>query len=77
MHLSASWALLYSEWVQREIASSGEYATKADAQMGWIVSDKVHMAWWTTFGEAIYPQRFIEYVRTLEPRDRRPSRYAM
>jgi hypothetical protein len=65
-HVSASWALQYSEWVQREIGSAGEFAT-SDEHMRWIVADRFHMAWWNQFAESVYPAGFVEYVEALEP----------
>jgi hypothetical protein len=65
-HISASWALQYSEWVQRELGSAGEFTT-SDEHMRWVVSDRFHMAWWNQFARGVYPPAFIEYVENLEP----------
>ena len=62
MHDAAVWALLYSEWVQRELGLMGEFATLDDMSMALAFSSPSTMAWWRSLGARIYPARFVEHV---------------
>jgi len=62
LHDSAAWALLYSEWVQRELGLMGEFATLDGLSMSLVLSSPSAMDWWRGFGAGIYPDRFVEYV---------------
>ncbi len=61
-HNSAVWALLYAEWVQRDLGVMGEFATSDDLTMALALSTPSAMDWWRMFGTRIYPARFVEYV---------------
>jgi hypothetical protein len=62
MNDAAGWALLYSEWVQRELGLMGEFATLDDITMGLAMSSPSAMAFWQAAGAGIFPARFVEYV---------------
>ena len=61
-HNSAVWALLYAEWVQRDLGVMGEFATKDEMPMAVVLSSPSAMDWWQYAGRRIYPARFVEYV---------------
>ena len=61
-HNSAVWALLYSEWVQRDLGVMGEFTTSDDVPMAVALSSPSAMDWWRMFGARIYPARFVEHV---------------
>ena len=61
-HNSAVWALLYAEWVQRDLGVMGEFATSDDLPMAVALSSPSAMDWWRMAGARIYPARFVEYV---------------
>ena len=61
-HISGSWALIYSEWVQRELGVMGEYATSDELPMGVQLISPPSMDWWRRTAARIYPARFVDYV---------------
>lgn len=62
-HVGASWALMYSEWVQRELGVMGEFATSDYVTMESLLRSRSSMNWWRQYGSRIYPARFVEYVK--------------
>ncbi len=67
-HCSGSWALTYSEWVQREVHAAGEYATRDEAHMQIMVTSQTQMSWWREFGVKVYPDAFVRYVEAWSSR---------
>jgi hypothetical protein len=61
-HNAAVWALLYAEWVQRDLGVMGEFATRDELPMAVALSSPSAMDWWQSAGRRIYPARFVEYV---------------
>ncbi len=61
-HDLAVWALLYAEWVQRDLGVMEEFATSDELSMGTALSSPSAMNWWRLAGAYIYPARFVEYV---------------
>ena len=61
-HNAAVWALLYAEWVQRDLGVMGEFATRDEVAMLMALSSPSAMNWWQMAGRRIYPARFVEYV---------------
>jgi hypothetical protein len=61
-HNAALWALLYAEWVQRDLGVMGEFATRDELTMAVALSSPSAMEWWRTSGARIYRARFVEYV---------------
>jgi len=59
--------LLYSEWVQRELGVTGEFATSDDMPMKLLLSSQRAMEFWRGIGERLYPARFVEYVNKAAP----------
>ena len=66
-HYGADWALLYSEWVQRELGLMGEFATSDDMNMKFLLSSPRAMEVWRGLGERSFPARFVEYVNKAAP----------
>ena len=66
-HYAADWGLFYSEWVQRELGVTGEFATSADMPMKLLLSSQRAMEFWRGIGERLYPARFVEYVNKAAP----------
>ena len=54
-HYSADWALLYSEWVQRELGLMGEFATSDEMNMKFLLSSQRAMEVWRGLGGAHSP----------------------
>ncbi len=66
-HYAGDWALLYSEWVQRELGVTGEFATSDEMTMKFLLSSRPAMEFWRGAGERVYPARFVEYVNKAAP----------
>ncbi len=66
-HYGSYWGLLYSEWVQRELGVTGEFATSDDMDMKLLLSSPHAMGVWRGMGEGLYPARFVEYVNKAAP----------
>ena len=66
-HYASNWGLLYSEWVQRELGVTGEFATSDDLTMKFLLSSEHAMGVWRGIGERLYPARFVEYVNKAAP----------
>ncbi len=66
-HYAADWALLYSEWVQRELGLVGEFATSGDLVLKFLQSSRGAMEFWRGLGERTFPARFVEYVNKAAP----------
>ncbi len=66
-HNAALWALLYAEWVQRDLGVMGEFATRDELPMAVALSSPSAMVWWQMSGRRIYPARFVEYVDKAAP----------
>ncbi len=66
-HYAGDWAILYSEWVQRELGVTGEFATSDDMTMKFLLSSEHAMGMWRGIGERLYPARFVEYVNKAAP----------
>ena len=62
MHNLSQWALLYSEWVQRDLGMAGEYMTSDIVTMDFAFRSSSMMQVWREWGTLIYPVRFVEYV---------------
>jgi hypothetical protein len=61
-HDCAMWALLYAEWVQRDLGVMEEFATSDELSLGVALSSPSALEWWRLAGAHIYPARFVEYV---------------
>ncbi len=61
-HNSAVWALLYAEWVQRDLGVMGEFATRDEVPMAIVLLSPSAMDLWQNVVRRIYPARFVEYV---------------
>ena len=69
-HDCAVWALLYAEWVQRDLGVMEEFATSDELSMEIALSSPSAMDWWRFAGAHVYPARFVEYVnKTAAARD--------
>jgi hypothetical protein len=66
-HYASYWGLLYSEWVQRELGVTGEFATSDEMGMKFVLSSSHAMRVWRDIGERTYPARFVEYVNKAAP----------
>ena len=66
-HYAADWGLFYSEWVQRELGVTGEFATSDEMNMKIVLSSPHAMGVWRDLGERTYPARFVEYVNKAAP----------
>jgi hypothetical protein len=66
-HFASYWGLLYSEWVQRELGVTGEFATSDEMNMKIVLSSSHAMGVWRSIGEGLYPARFVEYVNKAAP----------
>jgi hypothetical protein len=64
-HDSSMWALLYAEWVQRDLGLMEEFATIDELSMGIALSSPSAMDWWRVAGEHVYPARFVQYVNKM------------
>ncbi len=61
-HVTAMWAITYSDWVQNDLGLAGEYATHDDAWMATILSYPYVMKWWNDYGPNVYPPKFVSYI---------------
>jgi hypothetical protein len=61
-HDAATWALLYAEWVQRDLGLMEEFATSDELSMSIALSSPSAMDFWRLAGTHVYPARFVEYV---------------
>ncbi len=61
-HNSAVWALLYAEWVQRDLGVMGEFATRDEVPMAIVLLSPSAMVLWQNAVRRVYPARFVEYV---------------
>jgi len=66
-HYASFWGLLYSEWVQRELGVTGEFATSDEMNMKLLLSSPHAMGVWRGLCERIFPARFVEYVNKAAP----------
>ncbi len=66
-HYASYWGLLYSEWVQRELGVTGEFATSDDMDMKFLLSSPHAMGVWRGVAERTFPARFVEYVNKAAP----------
>ncbi len=66
-HYASNWGLLYSEWVQRELGVTGEFATSDDMDMKFLLSSRGALEFWRGLGERTFPARFVEYVNKAAP----------
>ncbi len=66
-HYAADWGLFYSEWVQRELGVTGEFATSDDMTMKFLLSSRRAMEVWRGVSQHLYPARFVEYVNKAAP----------
>jgi hypothetical protein len=66
-HYSGDWAILYSEWVQRELGLLGEFATSSELSLEVLQSSSRAMDVWRGIGQRLYPARFVEYVNKVAP----------
>jgi hypothetical protein len=63
-HNSASWGLVYAEWVQRELGSGGEFTTKETATLDRATQNQFSVEWWVANGADVFPEKFVAYVNT-------------
>jgi hypothetical protein len=61
-HDLAQWALLYAEWVQRDLGVMEEFVTSDELPMAVALSSPSAMDWWRMFGARLFAARFVEYV---------------
>jgi hypothetical protein len=61
-HDAATWALLYAEWVQRELGLMGEFATRDELALAVVFGSSSAREWWRLAGRNIYPARFVESI---------------
>jgi hypothetical protein len=66
-HYGADWALVYSEWVQRDLGLMGEFATSDEMNMKFLLSSQRAMNVWRGISERSFPARFVEYVNKTAP----------
>ncbi len=66
-HYCGEWAIVYSEWVQRELGVTGEFATSDDMTMKFLLSSRSAMEVWRGVAERTFPARFVEYVNKAAP----------
>ena len=66
-HYASYWGPLYSEWVQRELGVTGEFATSDEMTMKLLFSSQRAMEVWRATGERLFPARFVEYVNKAAP----------
>ena len=66
-HYASNWGLLYSEWVQRELGVTGEFATSDEMNMKILLSSEHAMGVWRGLCERLFPARFVEYVNKAAP----------
>jgi hypothetical protein len=64
-HYSALWGLLYAEWIQRDLGTVGEYSTHPEIALTQALGSQAAMQWWHNVGIQLYPQRFVDYVKTM------------
>ena len=64
-HYASQWALLYSEWVQRDLGIAGEYMPLDAFPMENALSQPRFIVFWRQAPAHIYPARFVEYVERM------------
>ena len=68
-HCAASWALMYAEWVQRELGTAGEFGIKESATLDRAIKDTSMIDFWKNNGYLVYPDKFVDYVDTKISRE--------
>ena len=66
-HYLGDWGLFYSEWVQRELGVTGEFATSDEMTMKVLLSSEPAMNVWRGICERLFPAPFVEYVNKAVP----------
>jgi hypothetical protein len=61
-HHGATWALLYAEWVQRELGLMGEFAIRDEVPLSIVFGSASARQWWTVGGRHIYPPQYVEAI---------------
>ncbi len=65
-HNSAAWSVLYSEWIQTQLALPGEFATSTELNVAFILRQPRAAQWFGEFGERLYPSGFVRYVTRIQ-----------
>jgi hypothetical protein len=66
VHISAMWALVYSEWIQQDVGLTESYS-QLDASVRGALNMHGSLAFWDRSGHRIYPTEFVEYVNARRP----------
>lgn len=66
-HNSATWGLLYSEWVQAQLGLTGEYGTPIQTNIALVLLGVPRAReWLEEYGRRLYPRQFLADVERVE-----------
>jgi len=58
-HYAALWGLIYSEWVQANLAIAGKFKTSQSVNVAWAIAQPRSLDWFNRYGRRLYPEEFI------------------
>ena len=64
-HNAATWGLAYSEWIQTQLQSRGQFQTAQNISISYIIAEPRHMEFFEQIGRQLYPKEFTDYVQSL------------
>jgi hypothetical protein len=64
-HNAATWGLLYSEWIQTQLQSRGQFQTSHSVAISYIIAQPRHLEFFEQIGRQLYPKEFTDYVQSL------------
>jgi hypothetical protein len=64
-HNAASWGLWYSEWIQTQLQSRGQFGTSQDNTLSYLFAQPRSLEFFEQHGRRLYPKEFTEYVQRL------------
>jgi hypothetical protein len=64
-HNAATWGLLYSEWIQTQLQSRGQFQTSQSVAISFIIAQPRHLEFFEQIGRQLYPKEFTDYVQSL------------
>jgi hypothetical protein len=66
-HWAAFWGMIYAEWVQKELGSAGEYATKDDSTLAFVLASPSSREFFGQSATGVFPEKFVTYINSKMP----------
>ena len=64
-HNAATWGLAYSEWIQTQLQSRGQFQTSQSVSISYMIAEPRHMEFFEQIGRQLYPKEFTDYIQSL------------